>query len=1107
MPFSIILNRIWHNRYILLVLLVALCLITGFFALGPLYLRAVAQSGLVYRVEHAQPGEFNLVLQSPIRIQGESQPILDRHLGKLVRQVEWITKSEGIFCDHTVPAVSCIEPGIRHGYLPIGFSRFKERFELIEGRWPETLPADSAVPLEAVLSSTVAETAKLTVGSQINLRGANDHDIKVAIVGLVEPRELQDPFWISLKIVTQGQLTDIDVNNQRFDFGVIIPEAAYDSVIASNVLSRNVYQWYVATDTDLLRAESLDNLNATLHQMEADFRLQYSDISVLGDLTTNITQFLEKVAIAEGTVFLISATTLVLLLYQLMMIMSLILERQSKEWSVITSRGGSTLQITVTQFVTVVLPGIIAGLGGPLFAQVMLWGLQQVGPSSGILGTVSVSALTIPPTSVLLSTAAAVISVITLVLPALPLASRSILLLKQSVSRPPLHPVWAQYYLDFILLFIGACFLLRMYVIAGGEGLGGFLQEPASFIRLIVTAQNAELLNDPFNLAGAALLITGFALLWVRVFPLIMRLSGVILGGLNGLVAPFALWNIEREPGHYAQLVLLLIGTLAIGTASLALAATHDSASWTSALKLNGAEGRVILNPSEVNPDTDMTGLAGVTGNVAVMHYVSTSGVGEQTVTLYGIDPPAFIGMHPEMDAVISPLAEEKPIAASGVVLPVDTTAITLEVEAAPLEAGQTIQTRIELQLVDSIGVAHHISMTTSDETVTGRFVTYKAMFPDNVPFSPWYFTGIRIPSIVEGQSQFQAQLFLDNLTAVNASGEATIIQDFESPVLTEWTAKSQQSGTGLFGIPTSAQAATGLYSFRVDYTVVRRGGQFVYPFIAVNVQPTGEIPVVVSPAFAKYYGERGDARRPLQIDDRGSFSFPLPEGEVDLSYRVVGITADWYSANQRDLIVITRSDILRLFLNTIGKPDDFFNTNEMWFATQERQPGVALQQAAASLRGVTQVTFAWDLYEQIRREPLPNAITGTLVTVFWLSLVLCLLDFAFYLSMTAQRRAISFAALRAMGWNTHKLWAVLSVEQLILVVPALVIGIGLGWLTAYLLLPLLALITQIEPVFPLLTVGAMASVLLVVFAFLLIGVAFILQRMSVTQVLRLGEE
>src|SRR5262249_32808460 len=145
-------------------------------------------------------------------------------------------------------------------------------------------------------------------------------------------------------------------------------------------------------------------------------------------------------------------------------------------------------------------------------------------------------------------------------------------------------------------------------------------------------------------------------------------------------------------------------------------------------------------------------------------------------------------------------------------------------------------------------------------------------------------------------------QVFLDNLTVVNATGQATVIQDFENRVITDWTARNQQPGTGLFGIPTSAQAANGISSFRLDYTVYSRGATLIIPVVQVNVLPVGEIPIVVSSAFAKYYGDRSDARRSLRVDDRGKFSLPFPQGEVELSYRVVGITDDWFSSGRRDL-------------------------------------------------------------------------------------------------------------------------------------------------------------------------------------------------------------
>ncbi len=62
-----------------------------------------------------------------------------------------------------------------------------------------------------------------------------------------------------------------------------------------------------------------------------------------------------------------------------------------------------------------------------------------------------------------------------------------------------------------------------------------------------------------------------------------MRGIGALVSRANGLIGALALWNIARDPGHYAQLVLVLICTLAIGTAALALAATHDVGAWNNA--------------------------------------------------------------------------------------------------------------------------------------------------------------------------------------------------------------------------------------------------------------------------------------------------------------------------------------------------------------------------------------------------------------------------------------------------------------------------------------------------------------------------------------------
>jgi ABC-type antimicrobial peptide transport system permease subunit len=125
----------------------------------------------------------------------------------------------------------------------------------------------------------------------------------------------------------------------------------------------------------------------------------------------------------------------------------------------------------------------------------------------------------------------------------------------------------------------------------------------------------------------------------------------------------------------------------------------------------------------------------------------------------------------------------------------------------------------------------------------------------------------------------------------------------------------------------------------------------------------------------------------------------------------------------------------------------------------------------------------------------------------FWISLALTLLDFAFYLVVTARQRLFTFAVLRSLGWNAGHIWRLLLFEQMALVLPALLIGSAIGAGLAYLLLPFLALVGNETLRLPLADLGVLLLALLISFAALMAVAAIFLRRMSVNQVLRLGEE
>jgi ABC-type lipoprotein release transport system permease subunit len=203
---------------------------------------------------------------------------------------------------------------------------------------------------------------------------------------------------------------------------------------------------------------------------------------------------------------------------------------------------------------------------------------------------------------------------------------------------------------------------------------------------------------------------------------------------------------------------------------------------------------------------------------------------------------------------------------------------------------------------------------------------------------------------------------------------------------------------------------------------------------------------------------------------------------------------------------IIARAGDLQSQINPLTRLDSYYDWNHVWLTTAEREPDAAFAQAVQQLPGYVDAMYAWDTSREIQREPLANALTGILFASFWVSLGLSLLDFAFYMAVTTRRRAVSFAVLRAIGWDGRHVWGLLTVEQAAFITPALVVGVLLGVVLAYLILPFLAIIGGQVLQIPVLGVLALLVVLVAAFTLLLTVAAVTLRRASVNQVMRLGE-
>lgn len=188
---------------------------------------------------------------------------------------------------------------------------------------------------------------------------------------------------------------------------------------------------------------------------------------------------------------------------------------------------------------------------------------------------------------------------------------------------------------------------------------------------------------------------------------------------------------------------------------------------------------------------------------------------------------------------------------------------------------------------------------------------------------------------------------------------------------------------------------------------------------------------------------------------------------------------------------------------------------NEVWLATD---PG-AHKEARAALRSTAGrnllvVDDGQELAGVRKEDPVRTGLFGALSLGFIAASLLSVLGFLLYAYLTIQARALQFGVLRATGLSTGQLIAALATEQLTLIGAGVVLGTALGgaagWMfTRFLQVSVIA--REAVPPFlvemPWAAVIRLYLVLIVIFGAALLVSVYLLRRMRISAVLRLGEQ
>lgn len=980
MNLSLALRRARRSWRQLAVLLIAISLVTAFFALPPLYVRAMVQAGIRFTLDSAPPERLTLELINPQPFAPADWTFITSQLGNLVSSLTRISRSAAVFGGFTylygepTTELTARSEFTFHAYA---FSDLEARLRVVEGRLPRRLPPPdsperqalteeeridkgigmySTGDVEAVIGVEAARQSGYGVGTRFAIGEFAANRVVVHIVGIVEAADPNDLVWQGNRRALEGELIEVGLTDRQYQLAFIVTEGAYSDWVAKATQrvrsgENNSYVWLIRLNGAAVTADTLGTLRERLKFVVDKLTADYRGLLSANPLLRELDRYADQVARTEPPLILLAGAVLLLMLYHLVATVSLYLETQAEEWAALSSRGASVWQLVRLQTLTMLLLCAIGAITGAPLALLLLHVLWRISPLGAATSEAPIAG--IPANAYLLSALAALAALMMLSLPALPAARRSLAQFKQLVARPPQRPLWRRYALDIILITIGLGFIARLlFFVEGdlGQTLNLLINDLPALIQQIVDgATRTGGLADPFNLLGAGLLLSGMALLWLRIFPALIRLIGLLSRRSNGLTAPLSVWTVERDPSHYAQLVLLLIGTLALGTAALGLGNTREIGAWAAARAATGGAIRVTLDGQQPPDLATWRALPEVRGAESVLRVESARQAGTVSYTLLGVPLGSFAQTFPEVARSLAPLQEQ---------------------------------------------------------------------------------------------------------------------------------------------------------DIALQRTFNRQTGRPVETLIA---------PAIVSERLAREVGaaQRTD-RQPLRVGDAANIQILLPNNtRWTVHFRVMGILREFPSLGATEqFLILDQGHLGRLIFAEpatalVVRPVP----NEVWLDAPQGAPSEALKAQIAAQAGYQGAFYAWDRYTDLLREPLPAAVAGMLYAGFWVSLLLSLLDFGFYLAVTARRRALGFAVLRALGWNANNIWRLLALEQATLIVPALAVGIGLGALLAYVILPFLTLFGGVALSLPLSGVIGVVAALLIGFSALIGAAAWWLRRLEINRVLRLGEE
>jgi ABC-type lipoprotein release transport system permease subunit len=444
---------------------------------------------------------------------------------------------------------------------------------LKQGRFPR---ATSDGTLEVVLAQSAATAMGVQIGSEIQTRitdAANAPTWSLRVVGIAEN-----------KIPIHGPEGGVSISDYNVSgggsssFNIV---AARDPLLAQwadvpeNLISPRVprqavdfsLSWNYPFDYSRLDATDLQTVASQALQLGSQVSNQLMNVSgvegsyISGYPTWGLNTYQDKVVVLQVAITILLALILALVLFLVSMQSDLLIERQATVIATLRSRGATLRNVFSTFLLQAIILSIASLLAGPILALLLV---QQI---SRFLLTVenqrTLNVLTVNPAQaiqgVLWYAVAAILVALLVMIVAINRAAKiDIVTLRRESSRNKRHPFWRRIYLDWVF----------MILMLGGYGAYTYLQNVLTASQSTGDPQTQLLLNT-LGFIATPLFVVAALMLFLRIFPLILRLMSGLVARKRSASAVLALEQMARQPRPASRLIIIL--ALAITSAMFLL--------------------------------------------------------------------------------------------------------------------------------------------------------------------------------------------------------------------------------------------------------------------------------------------------------------------------------------------------------------------------------------------------------------------------------------------------------------------------------------------------------------------------------------------------------